>query len=167
MKNHLLSLFLMAICSGFFSASAAGDEKSTKLSQADKDRFTPIAQKLALCAGVYDMVSEIHKVTNSPALSVSTHETANGAETAAAYLMAITGIIPDGQYALTYVKNARNSEKTRQSALLEVAGNSPEKIDNAIGNLTESMKECNTLSDLQAEMVQQAKLWMYSNQPKR
>ena len=160
-----LSKFLMIICVFLIGTPAIAGEK-IEISQEDKHNLTTTAQKLALCSGVYDMVSEIHKLIDNPALSFSTHETANGAEIAAAYLMASIGVIPDWKYALKYAENTRNSEKMRQAALFEAAGNSPEAINKAVGNLTESLEKCNVWSELQAELVQQAKLWMYANQPK-
>jgi hypothetical protein len=166
-KSHFRSQILIIVCACLFSIAAIADEKRIELSQADKDKLATTARKLALCGGVYDMASEIYKATNSPALSSNTHEIANGAGIASAFLLASTGIIPDWQNALKYAENTRNSEKTRQAALLEIAGNSKDMVDKSIGDLTEATKECNILSDLQAELVQQAKLWMYANQPKK
>jgi len=163
MKSRLISLII--ICTCFVAASAIAAEKTFQLSPEDKDKLTATAQNLALCSGVYDMVSEIHKMTNSPALSLNTHEVANGAEIAAAFLLASTHIIPDWQNALKYAENARSSEKTRQTALLEVA-KATEEINNALGNLTEALEKCNRYNELRTELVQQAKLWIYA-QPKR
>ena len=167
MKSHLKLNFLMLICVCLLSTTAIADEQRTVLSQGDRNKLITTAQKLARCGGVYDTASEIQKVINNPALNRDSHEIANGAEVAAAFLMASTGIIPDWHYAIKYAGSTRNSEKMRQTALFGAVGNYPEKINNLIGTLIESMNECGILSELQTELVQKARLWVYADQPKR
>ena len=155
MKSRLISLII--ICTCFVAASAIAAEKTFQLSPEDKDKLTATAQNLALCSGVYDMVSEIHKMTNSPALSLNTHEVANGAEIAAAFLLASTHIIPDWQNALKYAASGRSLEKARQEALFAAEPRSfSEKIsNNDDGGL--SIEKCALLSEIQTELVNKAK----------
>jgi hypothetical protein len=156
---------VISIC--FLSSSSIAAEKTIQLSPEDKEKLSGVAQNLTVCAGVYDMISETYKATNNPAQSLNTHEIANGAELAGAFLLSSTGIIPDWQNALKYAQNARNSEKTRQAALLEATKNSSEEMKNAFDNLIESLKQCSGYGEIQTELVQKARVWIYANLPKQ
>ena len=158
--------FLMLICTYIISVPAIASEQRIILSHADKDQSVITAQKLARCGGVYDTASEIQKVINNPAFGLNIHEMANGAEVAAAFLMASTDIIRDWRHAVEYAENTRNSEKARQAALFQAVENHPEQIKKLINNLVKSINECSALGEIQSELVQKAKSWAYAGQPK-
>lgn len=122
----------------------------------DKDN---IVFKLAQCSGVYEIASELFTVTGTPDLAKSTKESSNGAVIASAWLVSRSGIIKDWQKALQYSNETAQTEKNRWAGMLEVNKHTPDQI---ILELTDEMDDCNTLSDIQAEAVQQARLWAYS-----
>jgi hypothetical protein len=156
MKHFLLFCTLVFA----FALSANAQDKNTSLSPEDIQRLQKFSSEFAICSGVYEMVSEIHGATDAPNLSRSVQETANGAFMAAHWLVFSTGLIQDGQKAKEYVENLKNSSKLSWAAEFEKSD-----INNAMSKLTEKMKYCNKFQNAQEELVQQARLWLYSQNP--
>jgi hypothetical protein len=61
---------------------------------------------------------------------------------------------------LKYSKNTANSQKLGWDARFEAK----EDKNEVIKELTANMKKCNELNKLQDELVQKARVWLYSDQ---
>jgi hypothetical protein len=130
---------------------------SGELPQAEQT-IQATALNLARCSGVYAAVSEVHAATNAPALSKTTKETSNGAGIAATYLLLSTGLMPEWNNATTYVQNTASSQKLSYMASFEKYTD-PNK---ALDELTNALKDCNKLSELQEKLIQEARYKAYS-----
>jgi hypothetical protein len=81
---------------GVFLASVSLAQAQDKtLSALDVEESKTLSLQLARCSATYQMVSEVHAVTDSPTLAKSTQEMSNGAYIASAFLVASAGVIPD------------------------------------------------------------------------
>lgn len=156
-----LRIFMtVLITGGVLIFSFAGHAEKPNLSKANRENVQEIGLKFASCSGIYAAVSEIHAATNSTVLAKSTEEVSNGAWLASAYLLFSTGVIPDWKKAMTYAENTASSTKLSYMASFE----KPD-ANKAMTELTDAMKECNLLGKLQEELVQEARLKAYAQNP--
>ena len=154
-----LRIFIMVIVAGFMLTPYKSHADTPSLREDDKENVQQIGLKFAQCSGIYEAVSEVHAVTNAPALAKSTKETSNGAWLASSYLMFTMGIIPDWKMAIEYAKNTASTVKVSYMASFE----KPD-VNKSLGELTDAMKECNKLLEYQEKLVQEARLKVYSKQ---
>lgn len=158
-----LRIFMMLVITGFILAPFLSHAEIPALSETNKETVQKMGLMFAQCSGIYAAVSEIHFATGAPNLGQSTKEVSNGAWLASAYLLFATGTIPDWKNAMQYAENTAASEKLNRLAGFE------KKVDpnNAVSQLTDAMTVCNGLGKLQEELVQEARLKVYSKLPQK
>src|SRR5262245_43377425 len=83
------------IASAFVALGADAQEEAT-LTQEDQRGLTETINTFSRCAGVYEVTSEFYKATNQPATAEHVHNLANGAASAAMYLLGQENVIKDG-----------------------------------------------------------------------
>ncbi len=155
-----LRIFILVISAGFMLNSFSSYAETANLPQA-KESVQDTGLEFARCSGIYAAVSEVHAATDSPTLAKNTKEQSNGAWLTSAYLLYSTGIIPDWKKATTYAQTTASSEKLSYMASFEKSD-----ANKAIGELTDALKECNKLLELQDKLVQEARLkLLYSQSP--
>ncbi len=96
-----------------------------ELSQEAQARLTEMINIFARCSGVYEVTSEFYKVTGEPATAEYVHNLANGAASAAMYLLGQESVLkgnppkPYGEF-MPYVEDLADGPKSSMRALLEM-----------------------------------------------
>lgn len=153
-----LRIFIIMVIVGIILAFPFESHAGTLTLSEAKEKLQETGLKLARCSGIYSAVSDVHAATEAPNLAKTTKETSNGALIASAYLLFSSGIIPDWKNAMTYAENTASSENLSYMASFEKYTD-PNK---ALDELTDALKDCNKLGELQEKLVQEARLSVYS-----
>lgn len=151
-------IFILVFFQTSISFHANAQEQKNVMSQKDKDNAQVIARELAMCSGTYSAFSDFANERGLTDTAFHTDEVANGAVVASAYLASAMGVIPNFQNAMSYAESTAKGEKARWEALREVTAN-----EGFITNMSQSLTRCNKLGEFQAELVQEARLFLYSS----